>query len=76
MRDIEKSDIIGARIVDIHYPYELIGGWLDATNIYYTAALDRDHGFHYPWEGTIVSDDGSQAYNIMACFRKPAKQDN
>ena len=138
MRDIQKSDIIGARIVDIHETYEVNDGGLDCRQIYFTAdrgftfmtptagirwtslelpkhakrlpdelenhelsvkrgwfgrlrftrlpstkvdivgqikkrrisgvycgLFDEKLGFHYPDEGTIVFDDGSQASNTV-----------
>ena len=49
MREIQKSDIIGARIVDIHETYELSDGGLDCRQIYLT--VDRGFTFLTPTAG-------------------------
>jgi hypothetical protein len=49
MRDIQKSDIVGARIVDVYHTEELLDGWLDCTEIYFT--VDRGFTFTLPWAG-------------------------
>src|SRR6185503_7278666 len=50
MRDIQKADITGARIVDIHETCELSEGWLDCRQIYFT--VDRGFTFTTPFAGT------------------------
>jgi hypothetical protein len=49
MRDIQKADIIGARIVDIHEAYKLSAGGLDMRQIYFT--VDRGFTFITPIAG-------------------------
>ena len=135
MRDIQRADITGARIVSLHETYELLQGGLDCRQIYFTvdrgftfllpyagrrwaptevpssgkrlpcdqalaailkrfrgprphreptstseivwlikqrriagvycAPFDKELGFHYPDDGTIVFDDGSQLSNTV-----------
>src|SRR5690242_13423964 len=48
MRKIERTDIVGARVVDIHETYELING-LDNRRIYFT--VDRGFAFTLPNAG-------------------------
>jgi len=49
MRDIQKSDIVGARIIDIRETYELTDGGLDNRQIYFT--VDRGFTFITPIAG-------------------------
>jgi hypothetical protein len=50
MRKINKSDIVGALIIDIHETYELLDGGLDCRTIYFT--VDRGFTFETPTAGS------------------------
>lgn len=57
MRQIERSDIAGARIVAVHEIYELVDQWLDSTQTFFTT--DRGVSFTlpnpgFPWHTTDV----------------------
>ncbi len=49
MGDIQKGDIVGTRIVQIHETYKLSNGWLDCRQIYFT--VDRGFTFITPSAG-------------------------
>src|SRR5262245_5507758 len=51
MRVVQKSEIIGARIVDIHATSELHDGWLDHRIIYFT--VDRGFTCNLPMAGFL-----------------------
>jgi hypothetical protein len=50
MRSINKADIVGARIVDIHDTYELLEGGCDCRVVYFT--VDRGFTFVTPTAGS------------------------
>jgi hypothetical protein len=62
MRDIQKPDIIGARIVDFHEKYELLDQGLDCRQIFFS--VDRGFTFVTPTAGirwtTVALPEGSK----------------
>lgn len=49
VREIRKADILGTRIVDVHYTWEIEEG-LDCVEYFFT--LDRGFTIRTPWAGT------------------------